>query len=101
MDSRRKALIALGCTIPVLGGVLFAVTRGDDDLPSTTTTAVTTTTVPPVLWPLTGLPAEPDDPIERPALAVKISNSSSARPQIGLESGRPRLRGAGGGDHPA
>jgi Protein of unknown function (DUF3048) N-terminal domain/Protein of unknown function (DUF3048) C-terminal domain len=87
LTPKRKALIALGCAIPVLGGVLFAVTRGEDDSPSTTTTtpAVTTTTVPPVLWPLTGVPAEPDAPVDRPALAVKISNSSTARPQVGLE----------------
>jgi hypothetical protein len=83
VDAKRKALIGLGTAIPVLAGILFLVTRGEDDPPPTTTT-VTTTTVPPRLWPLTALPAEPDDPIDRPALAVKISNSSTARPQVGL-----------------
>ncbi|RMI13123.1 DUF3048 domain-containing protein [Cellulomonas triticagri] len=37
--------------------------------------------VPPV-WPLTGVAGEPEN---RPALAVKIENTSSARPQSGLE----------------
>lgn len=85
MDPKRKALIALGSAIPILGGLLFVVTRDDDEPPPPTTTAVTTTTVPPVYWPLTGLPAGPDDPIDRPAIAVKVSNSPDARPQIGLD----------------
>ncbi|WP_231487006.1 DUF3048 domain-containing protein [Candidatus Blastococcus massiliensis] len=37
-----------------------------------------------VPWPLTGVPAEA--PPERPALAVKIENSTAARPQTGLNS---------------
>lgn len=85
MDPRRKALIALGTAIPVLGGVLFAVTRGGDDPPPPTTAAVTTTTVAPTPWPLTGLPAPVGAPISRPAIAVKVSNSSAARPQVGLD----------------
>jgi len=86
VDPRRKALIALGAAIPILGGVLFAVTRGgDDDPPPTTTTAVTTTTVPSAAWPLTGLPAPDGAPLDRPAIAVKVSNSSDARPQVGLD----------------
>ncbi len=85
MDPRRKALIALGAAIVVLGGVLFAVTRGGDAAPSATTAAVTTTTVPATPWPLTGLPAPDGAPIDRPAIAVKVSNSSAARPQVGLD----------------
>jgi hypothetical protein len=37
-----------------------------------------------VPWPLTGVPVEA--PPQRPALAVKIENSSAARPQSGLNS---------------
>ena len=85
MDTKRKALIALGSAVPILGVLLFVVTRGGDDEPPPPTTAVTTTTVPSRYWPLTGLPAEPGDPINRPAIAVKVSNSSDARPQIGLD----------------
>ncbi|HEY5887223.1 MAG TPA: DUF3048 domain-containing protein, partial [Acidimicrobiales bacterium] len=84
MDAKRKALIALGSAILILGVVLFVVTRGDDEAPAPTTTEVTTTTVP-VYWPLTGLPAGAHDPVNRPAIAVKVSNSSDARPQIGLD----------------
>ena len=84
MDPRRKALIALGAVIAVLGGVLFAVTRGGDDAPPPTT-VVTTTTVPPTPWPLTGLPAPEGAPIGRAAIAVKVSNSTDARPQVGLD----------------
>jgi len=86
VDPRRKALIALGAAVAVLGGVLFAVTRGGDDAaPPTTAAAVTTTTVPPTPWPLTGLPAPEGAPIRRAAIAVKVSNSSDARPQVGLD----------------
>ncbi len=85
MDTRRKALIALGTAIPVLGGVLFAVTRGGEDAPPPTTEAAVTTTVPPTVWPLTGLPAPDGAPVERAAIAVKVSNSSDARPQVGLD----------------
>ncbi|HET9543248.1 MAG TPA: DUF3048 domain-containing protein, partial [Acidimicrobiales bacterium] len=84
MDTKRKALIALGSAVAILGILLFVVTRGGDDEPPPPTTAVTTT-VPSGYWPLTGLPAEPGDPINRPAIAVKVSNSSDARPQIGLD----------------
>lgn len=40
-----------------------------------------TPSIPPV-WPLTGVAGEP---VNRPALAVKIENTSAARPQTGLE----------------
>ena len=43
--------------------------------------AVPTPDVPPT-WPLTGVAGDPDP---RPAIAVKIENTSSARPQSGLE----------------
>jgi len=51
---------------------------------STTSTTTTTTVVGADLWPLTGLPIEEGTP-EDPILAIKIDNSSSGRPQEGLE----------------
>ena len=51
---------------------------------SAATTSTTTTTQPPVICPLTGLPVQPGQSINRPALAVKIDNYSAARPQTGL-----------------
>lgn len=38
----------------------------------------------PVVWPLTGMPT--DEVAQRPAVAVKIENTTSARPQSGLDS---------------
>ena len=38
----------------------------------------------PVVWPLTGMPTE--EVAQRPAVAVKIENTSAARPQSGLEN---------------
>ena len=53
--------------------------------PSTTSTSTTSTTVfAGDRWPLTGLPVVEGDPTG-PILAVKIDNSTSSRPQEGLE----------------
>jgi hypothetical protein len=85
---KQKALIAGGVVAALLAGALvFVLTRddGEDAAAPTTTAAVTTTTAPTAHWPLTGLPADADDPIDRPAIAVKVSNSSAARPQVGLD----------------
>ena len=43
----------------------------------------TPTPPPPPTWPLTGLTG---DVVQRPALVVKVENSSDARPQAGLEN---------------
>ena len=50
--------------------------------PKTTTT---TSTAPPPVCPLTGLPAPGGSVPQRPALAVKIDNYPSGRPQSGLD----------------
>ncbi len=57
--------------------------------PSTTvapssTMATTTTTLPPPVQPLTGLPLTDPALLSKPALVVKVSNDSGARPQTGL-----------------
>jgi hypothetical protein len=88
VDAKQRALLAGGTVVVLLaGGLGFALTRGGDDepAPTTTTAAAPTTTVPGRVWPLTGLPAGADDRIDRPAIAVKVSNSSAARPQVGLD----------------
>ncbi|MCL1879898.1 MAG: DUF3048 domain-containing protein [Actinomycetia bacterium] len=36
------------------------------------------------VWPLTGLPAKDNDPINRRPLSIKIENSPVARPQLGI-----------------
>lgn len=52
--------------------------------PTTTTTIAPTTTLPPPVQPLTGLPLDDPTLLTRPALVVKVSNDSGARPQTGL-----------------
>jgi Protein of unknown function (DUF3048) N-terminal domain/Protein of unknown function (DUF3048) C-terminal domain len=42
------------------------------------------TTAPPAVFPLTGLPSGGDAKAARPALSVKVDNTSRARPQAGL-----------------
>lgn len=53
--------------------------------PQETRTAAPEPVVPevPITWPLTGV--EVDEVAERPSLAVKVENTSAARPQAGLE----------------
>ena len=90
MDAQRKVLIGLvSLVVVLLGAVAFVVVTRDDGDDSTTgpttTVAATATTAARAFWPLTGLPAALDDPIDRPPIAVKVSNSSDARPQIGLD----------------
>lgn len=64
------------------GGVGATGIRGQAGLPETTTT---TTTVVSDLYPLTGRPAVNAANAARPAVSVKIDNSSAARPQAGLD----------------
>jgi hypothetical protein len=52
---------------------------------STTTTLPPTTTVGPPIAPLTGLPDPSGASHTRPALSVKVENTSFARPQAGIE----------------
>jgi hypothetical protein len=55
--------------------------------PTPTQTAIESTPsptpTPEPVWPLTGLPA-PDGVADRPVLVVKVDNTGSARPQVGL-----------------
>lgn len=85
------------CRIGVVAVMLMALTacsQGNEaaspptprPLPTSLPTTVAPTpevTVEPS-WPLTGLPATAE--IDRPALTVKIDNTSRARPQLGLSS---------------
>lgn len=86
----RQAAVAT-----ILASVLaLTACTGDEPTPAPTTPTVTTdatvdpdkSAVPepvlPTTWPLTGVEAEVAD---RPAVAVKIENTSAARPQSGLE----------------
>ena len=84
-----RRLLGTTLTIAVVVFALAACSGGDDKkaaVKKTTTTAPATTTVPPSpVAPLTGL----DDPtgasLKRPALSVKVENTSFARPQAGLD----------------
>jgi hypothetical protein len=78
--------------VGVVVALLFAAACGADALRKDRAAESTTTPAPPppppapvlVPWPLTGVPVEA--PPQRPALAVKIENSTAARPQSGLNS---------------
>ena len=54
--------------------------------PTTTVEPTTTTAAAGPLWPLTGLPADDEASLARPALVVKIDNHALARPQSGLNA---------------
>jgi hypothetical protein len=81
--TRRRSLI-------VLSAVLVLVTAAcarDLDIslsPGSTVTTTTTTTAPPVLWPLTGVPAGGDAEVQQSAVVAKIDNSADARPHAAL-----------------
>ncbi len=86
---RRRALVVSAAALLALTACSAPV-EPDAPPPVTVTPAVeeSRTTppepeLPPLVWPLTGIPAE--EVAERPALAVKVENTSAARPQAGLE----------------
>ena len=82
MHLPRRALAAL----TVVAGL--ALTTGCAPVATKAEAAPTTEAPPPppptFPWPLTGV--ETTDIVQRPALAVKIENSSESRPQSGLNS---------------
>jgi hypothetical protein len=93
--TRNRILVAVGVGLVLLAGIAAAVALSGGDEPAqarpepTTTTdgppESTTTTEPPIVYPLTGLPADDQAMLERPLLIVKIDNVDSyARPQAGV-----------------
>jgi hypothetical protein len=84
---RRGRLAALGV---VLALVVAGCSAGEEPAPDASTVPATIAAdkaaapdpVVPATWPLTGVAGEV---VERPALAVKVENTSVARPQSGLE----------------
>ena len=98
LDPRLIGGVAVALLI-LAGGLVFALSRGEDDEPVTTTTTrpvtttteeVTTTSEPATgpIAPLTGLHVADPALVNRPALAAKIDNldtgRESALPQAGL-----------------
>lgn len=55
------------------------------ETPSATPSVSETPSEPSQVAPLTGMPVDDDVDLSRPAMAVKIENTSSARPQAGLD----------------
>lgn len=92
--NHQRAARAVLVSLVAAGTALVAGCSGGTT-PGPTTTAVVSAPVPtatktappapvvPTVWPLTGV--ETDKVADRPALAVKIENSTDARPQWGLE----------------
>jgi len=95
LDTTRKRAAAAAVALAlVIGGGAVIVLAGDDvdasapsttaPAPTTTTTEATTTTAPQAIAPLTGLPGDYGDRLDRPALFVKIDNHEAARPHAGI-----------------
>ena len=87
----RPALVVAALTFLALVGTA-ACAAPEPEIPdpiTVTPTIAPSRVVPPepqipVVWPLTGVATE--EVAQRPAVAVKIENTSAARPQSGLES---------------
>ncbi|WP_233491651.1 DUF3048 domain-containing protein [Blastococcus sp. TBT05-19] len=84
---RSRRTLRAAAALAVTAGL--ALTTGCAPEVSQAATPTTTTPAPPpppptFPWPLTGVATT--DPVERPALAVKIENSPESRPQSGLNS---------------
>lgn len=78
-------LLAAACS----GGTAAPAPSPTPTAPPTTATVTpspTPTPTPAVVWPLTGLPAPSAAAVAQPALVVKIDNTRSAAPQLGLSS---------------
>ncbi len=76
------AVLALGaCSAPEAPEAPPAVTV--TPTPTESRAAAPEPVLPPITWPLTGV--ETDKVPDRPSLAVKVENTSAARPQAGLE----------------
>jgi hypothetical protein len=88
MTGRAKLAIGLYSVVAVLlGAAGYVVITGDEeggDDPAAEPAPTSAAVGPP--WPLTGLESAPGDPLDRPTVAVKISNSEAARPQAGLNA---------------
>ncbi|HEX5995399.1 MAG TPA: DUF3048 domain-containing protein [Jiangellales bacterium] len=71
--------------LPVLLAALITLTGGCSPEPDARPTPGPTPTTAEPIWPLTGLPASADAAV-RPVLVVKVDNTASARPQVGLSA---------------
>ena len=85
-----RVWLIVGAAVVVAGagvGIGLAVTGGHKKVAATTTTtaAPTTTTTAGPPCPLSGVPAPGGAVPQRPALAVKVDNYPTARPQSGLD----------------
>ncbi|PJI95009.1 DUF3048 domain-containing protein [Luteimicrobium subarcticum] len=74
-------LVVAGCSAH--GDPAPTATLAETAGPVVTPTPTPTPTRKPVVWPLTGMPAT--RVADRPALGIKVENSTDARPQTGLE----------------
>lgn len=77
----RRLLIAFAALLSVAAGC----GGGPDAQPTASPTSTVAKPTPEPVWPLTGLPAS-EGTADRPVLVVKIDNTASARPQVGLSA---------------
>jgi len=80
----RRSILRLGAVVGAVALVLAACSSEVDPDVSAGATSTTTTTAPPVLWPLTGLPAPDQAAVEQSALVAKIDNNADAWPHGGI-----------------
>jgi hypothetical protein len=80
---RRSLLVALVAAALALGACSSAEPEAAPTPPPPSPSPSATPTPPPT-WPLTGLPA--DRPVTGPVLVVKVDNTASAMPQLGLQA---------------
>lgn len=82
----RRRLRRSAAALTLAGALALTACGPEVTVPAAGTAAAPETPPPPVLvpWPLTGVAVEA--PPQRPALAVKVENSTSARPQSGLNA---------------
>lgn len=87
---RRRAVLALTTAAALVALAACSAPEPEAPAPVTVTPTIEPSRsappapVVPVVWPLTGV--ETEEVAERPALAAKIENTTSARPQTGLDS---------------
>jgi hypothetical protein len=90
-STRQRTVLGATIAVVVVGGIGLALLAGDDaPAPTTTTTTTeattsTTAAAPVPVAPLTGVPGDYGDRLNRAAVVVKIDNGEpKARPQAGL-----------------
>lgn len=82
-SARPRRALALG--VGILAATLVLAACGSNEEPAEDPQPQETEAAPPAQWPLTGLPVDGELP-KRPVMVVKVDNSTSSSPQVGVGS---------------